>query len=92
MASITRVREHTLDPTIARTRVEQIASKLADRFGARCRWEGDRLLVDHSAVQGALSLTDRTVTLNAELRFPVSLMRAQIETEIDRLMERELGA
>ena len=92
MVSITRVRQHTLDPVVARARVEQIASKLADRFGARCRWDGDRLCVDHTSVQGALSLTAHQVTLEAELRFPVSLLRTQIETEIDRLMERELSA
>ena len=87
MVSITRVRQHTLDPVVARARVEQIATKLADRFGAR-----DRLCVDHTSVQGALSLTAHHVTLEAELRFPVSLLRTQIETEIDRLMERELSA
>jgi hypothetical protein len=73
-------------------RVEKIAAKLADKFGATCRWHGDRLHVEHAAVRGALTMTTNSVSLEAELSFPVSLMRAQVEAEIDRLMDRELGA
>jgi putative polyhydroxyalkanoate system protein len=88
---ISRQRLHQLEPAVARERVERIAAKLAERFAARCRWDGDRLWVEHPAVQGSLTLLSDSVTLQAELGFPVSLMRAQVEAEIDRLMERELA-
>ncbi len=87
---IERQRTHQLAPSVARERVERIAAKLAERFSARCRWEGDRLCVEHPAVQGSLTLQPDSVTLQADIGFPVSLMRAQVEAEIDRLMQREL--
>ena len=89
---ISRSRSHTLSADDARCRVERIAAKLAERFGARCRWNGDCLHVEHAAVHGALTLNEGSVRLDAELGFPVSLMRAQIEAEIDRLLDKELGA
>lgn len=88
---ISRVREHALSATDARARVERIAAKLAERFGARCRWDGECLRVEHAAVKGSLTLATNEVRLVADLSFPVSLMRVQIEAEIDRLMERELS-
>lgn len=89
---IHRSRAHTLSATEARVRVERIAAKLADRFGARCAWDGEQLRVDHAAVHGVLTLAPGEVHLEASLGFPVSLMRAQVEAEIDRLMDRELSA
>ena len=88
---ISRIRTHSLAPDIARARVERIAAKLAERFGARCHWDGDCLRVEHASVKGMLTLAADNVRLDAELGFPVSLMRAQVEAEIDRLMARELG-
>jgi putative polyhydroxyalkanoate system protein len=88
---ISRHRSHQLPADEARRRVERIAARLAERFAARCRWDGDRLHVEHAAVQGTLTLSATEVRLQADLRFPVSLMRAQVEAEIDRLIERELG-
>ena len=89
---ISRKRSHNISAAEARTRVERIAAKLAERFGARPRWDGDCLYVEHTGVRGALTLTDGCVQLEAELGFPVSLMRGPIEAEIDRLLEKELGA
>jgi putative polyhydroxyalkanoate system protein len=72
--------------------VERIAAKLAERFGARCHWVNDELHVEHAAVHGVLKVTSAQVSLEAELRFPASLMRGQIEAEIDRLLDRELAS
>lgn len=90
--TVQRSQTHSLPPEEARLRVERIAAKLAERFGARCAWDGAQLRVEHPSVHGTLTLTGDRVDLQAELGFPVSLMRAQVESEIDRLMQRELSA
>lgn len=91
MTRVVRDRPHALPLDEARRRVERIAAVLAERFGATCRWEDDELRVSHPSVNGTLRVSAERVWLTAELRFPVSLARSQVEAEIDRLFARELG-
>jgi putative polyhydroxyalkanoate system protein len=90
MTSLSVRREHSLEPGELKKRVERIATKLADRFGAECVWHGDQLIIRHTSVNGTIRLNEHDLLIEATLGFPLSLMRSRAEAEIDRILEREL--
>jgi putative polyhydroxyalkanoate system protein len=73
-------------------RVNRVAAKLCDRFGAASNWKDGKLLIKHSAVNGTIHLDTQHVLIEAELSFPLSLMTAQVRSEIDRVLNKELTA
>jgi putative polyhydroxyalkanoate system protein len=92
MSSISIRRRHGLAQDVARERVGHVADRLAERFGARCRWQGDALKIEHGSVNGHISLEPGEIVVEAKLGLGLSLFRATIEDEITRLLDRELGA
>ena len=73
-------------------RVNRVAAKLCERFGAACTWDDGKLLITHNAVNGIIHLDVQHVLIEAELSFPLSLMAAQVRSEIDRVLDKELTA
>jgi putative polyhydroxyalkanoate system protein len=92
MSRISIRRSHRLAHAAARERVSHVADRLAERFGARCRWEGELLRIEHDSVAGHIALDPGEVVVEAKLGFALSLFRATIEVEITRILDRELGA
>jgi putative polyhydroxyalkanoate system protein len=85
-------RAHQLTPAAARARVDQVAAKLAERFGARCRWDGDQLRIEHDGVNGHIALEPGEIVVEARLGLALRLFRGTLESEITRLLDREVGA
>ncbi len=92
MSPITIRRAHQLAPTAARERVTHVAARLAERFGAKCRWEDDVLRIEHGGVKGHIALEPGAILIEARLGLALALFRPSIEAEITRLLDRELGA
>jgi putative polyhydroxyalkanoate system protein len=92
MSRITIRRSHDLTPTAARERVSHVADRLAERFGASCRWQGDVLHIQHDSVRGHIALEATTVVVEAKLGLALALFRGSLESEIARILEREFGA
>jgi putative polyhydroxyalkanoate system protein len=92
MTAIRCSRTHGLEPAEARRRVDRIAVKMAERFGATCRWDGDSLKIEHASVHGRVTLDGHAVTVEAELGFPLSLMRGKATAEVERILEQELSS
>ena len=91
MAAVQIRRNHALTPTAARERVGRVADRLAERFGATCRWEQDVLRIEHDSVRGHIALEPTVIVVEAKLGFALSLFRTQLESEIHRILDRELG-
>ena len=92
MSRIAITHPHALVQEDARARVEAVASELRARYALATDWQGDVLVFRRSGVHGSLRLEPGRVRLDAELSFPVSLMQATIEQEIDRQIRRHFGA
>ena len=92
MSAISIRRSHSLAQDAARERVGHVADRLAERFGARCRWEGDVLKIEHDSVNGHIALEPGEVVVQARLGLALGFFRTTIEGEITRLLDRELGA
>jgi len=67
-----------------------MADTLQSRFGLDCHWQGDCLLFKRSGVDGCITLATGQLQVEARLGFPVSLMHAQIEAEICRVLREKL--
>ena len=92
MSRITIRRSHALTPAAARERVSHVADRLAERFGATCRWQGEILHIEHDSVRGHIALESEAVAVEAKLGLALAFFRSTIETEIARILDRELGA
>ncbi len=81
-------RTHALGKTTARRQVESVAARLVDALGVRCAWEGDRLVFARKGVDGYIDVGERDVTVHVKksrmLPVPESLIRQQIEAQLDR--------
>ena len=87
MASIDIQHPHTLAPPRARQAVQEIADKLADRFGAECRWDGDILDFTRSGIDGRIALLPGQVHVTAQRGFLLGAMKGPIEAEIRRVLD-----
>lgn len=91
MATVRIRRPHALSPEEARARVARAATKIGERFGADCEWQGDVLVIRHAGVNGTVTLTLAEVVVEARLGLALSFARASVEAEIARILERELA-
>lgn len=91
MSSIDIRHDHTQSPEQARASVELIAQKLADRFGVKYGWQGDRLSFNGSGVDGGIALLPQQLHVTADLNFLLSAMKGPIEAEIRRVLGERFG-
>lgn len=83
-------RAHSLTHDEARARVDRLATKLGERYGADCRWNGDDLLVEHSNLTGCVTVRKSEVVIDGKLGFALSLFHSRAENEIARLLDEQL--
>ena len=86
MAGIDIQHPHTLPKAQARKAVDEVAMKLAERFGIDYRWDGDTLNFNTTGVDGRIALLPRQLHVTASLGFLLSAMKGPIEAEIRRVL------
>lgn len=87
MAGIDITHPHSLPPDQARSAVEDVAAKLAQRFDMQYAWNGDTLNFNRSGVDGAIAMLPGGLHVTARLGFLLAAMRGPIEAEIRRVLE-----
>lgn len=70
----------------ARQAVEEVASKLRERFDVDCRWNGDVLEFKRAGVDGRIELRDAALRVQAKLGFLAAMFKEPIEAEICRVL------
>ncbi|MFP7721373.1 polyhydroxyalkanoic acid system family protein [Lysobacter sp. A3-1-A15] len=91
MSSIDIRHAHSLTPARARVAVQEVADKLAERFGVTCAWQGDILTFSRSGVDGRIALAPQELHVTAQLGFLLSAMKGPIESEIHRVLGERFG-
>ncbi|HSR64934.1 MAG TPA: polyhydroxyalkanoic acid system family protein [Xanthomonadaceae bacterium] len=91
MSSIELEHAHRLGDAAARRAVEDVAGKLAQRFGMDTRWEGDTLHFRRPGVDGHIVLAPGLVRVRARLGLLLAAMRGPIEQEIRRVLDERFG-
>jgi putative polyhydroxyalkanoate system protein len=95
MGAMSRIqirRTHHLTHKEARARINRVAKKLAERFSADTRWDGDDLVVEHSGLTGKVSVRKTEIVVDAKLGLALGLFRSRAETEIETILDKELKA
>lgn len=87
MASIDIRHAHSLPPAQTRQAVQEVADKLAQRFGVDYHWDGDILHFTRSGIDGHIAMAPQELHVNAQLGFLFGAMKGPIETEIKRVLD-----
>ncbi|MBU8978239.1 MULTISPECIES: polyhydroxyalkanoic acid system family protein [unclassified Lysobacter] len=87
MSNIDIRHAHSLSPDQARQAVQEVAAKLADRFGMTYDWSGDTLNFNRSGVDGHIAVAPQELHVTAKLGFLLSTMKGPIEAEIRRVLD-----
>ena len=91
MSEINIRRAHALTRERARKLAEDIASRLNQRFDLAYRWEGDALQFEREGVNGALTVGEGEIRIQARLGFLLSLATPHIEQEINASLDQILA-
>lgn len=92
MSRFTIRRAHHLTHKEARARVARVAKRLSEKFGADTRWVGDDLVVEHSGLNGKVSVKKTEIVVEGRLGFALGLFRSRAESEIAKILDKELKA
>jgi putative polyhydroxyalkanoate system protein len=87
MPSIDIRHAHSLPHAKARKAVQEVADKLAERFGFDYDWDGDTLNFTRSGVDGKIDLAPKSLRVTANLGFLMSAFKGPIESEIKRVLD-----
>ena len=82
---------HSLPTAKARKAIEEVAEKLAERFGVDYDWDGDTLNFARSGVDGKIALEPKQLHVTAQLGFLLSALKGPIESEIRRVLDERFG-
>ncbi len=91
MAGIDIRHQHSMPIAKARTAVEDVARKLADRFGFEYGWDGDDMNFSRSGVDGKIALSPRQLHVTAKLGFLLSALQGTVENEIRRVLDEKFS-
>lgn len=87
MSNIDIHHPHSLAPGQARKAVQEVAEKLAERFGVDYDWAGDTLNFTRSGVDGHIALEPQQLHVTAKLGFLLGALKGPIEAEIRRVLD-----
>ena len=91
MPSIDIRHAHSLPHAKARKAVQEVAEKLAERFGIDYDGDGDTLNFMRGGVDGKIDLAPKSLHVTANLGFLMSAFKGPIEAEIKRVLDERFG-
>lgn len=91
-ADIKVSKEHSTTLAKARQAVDEVASKLGEKFGLDYRWSGDTLEFSRSGCRGEIAVGEGLIEVNAKLGLFLLALRGPIETEIRNYLDKAFGS
>ncbi|WP_297831847.1 polyhydroxyalkanoic acid system family protein [Thermomonas sp.] len=80
---------HSLTRAKAKKAIDEVAVKLAERFGIDYAWEGDALQFSRPGVDGEIALGEGELHVHAKLGFFAAMFKEPIESEIRRVLKEK---
>jgi putative polyhydroxyalkanoate system protein len=95
MSTIDVRRSHTLPRDEARTRAEDLAKSMQQRFELDWHWEGDRILFEAvrgaaKGTKGSVDVTDKEVRVQIDLPLLLRVMKGSIESKVQERLQQVL--
>lgn len=87
MATIDITRAHSLALSDAKTKAEELAKSMEQRFGIVWRWDGDTIRFDAPSgaakgTKGEVAVREREVRVAIDLPFMLKVMKGPIESKV----------
>lgn len=87
MPSIDIRRPHQLSIAEARTRVDQVAARMQEKFGLTGDWQGDTLGFSRPGLTGSIAVEPGAIQVQARLGMMLTPLKGVIEQEIRRKLD-----
>ncbi|MEO6155678.1 MAG: polyhydroxyalkanoic acid system family protein [Thermomonas sp.] len=87
MSRIDIAHAHSMTKAKARKAIDEVASKLAERFQMVCVWDGDVLTFSRAGVDGQIELLPKELRVHAKLGFLAAMFKDSIQTEIMKVLD-----
>ncbi|HEV7123301.1 MAG TPA: polyhydroxyalkanoic acid system family protein [Rhodanobacter sp.] len=87
MPSIDIRRPHQLSIADARTIVDQVATRMHEKFGTTGQWRGDTLEFSRTGVSGSIAIETNAIQVRAQLSMMLAPLKGMIEQEIRRKLD-----
>jgi putative polyhydroxyalkanoate system protein len=84
-------RSHGLGLEAARERIDHVSATLGSQYSLTSSWEGDQVHVAGTGVQGRIVVASEFVEAEIRLGLPLMMMRHQIRSRIEELMDEHFG-
>jgi len=92
MSSISIRRKHKMSQEALAQQVEQLAEKIATRYGGSYRWQGDALMFRHDGgVDVCIQCTADELAVDAKLGMLASMMKGKLTSEIEDYLEKHIS-
>jgi putative polyhydroxyalkanoate system protein len=91
MPSIDIRRPHQLSIAEARAVVDQVASRMQEKFGMSGQWQGDTLGFSRPGVNGSIAVERDAIQVRAQLGMLLTPLKAMIEQEIRRKLDEHFA-
>ncbi len=91
MPSIDIRRPHQLSIAEARAVVDQVASRMQEKFGMTGQWQGDTLGFSRPGVNGSIAVESDAIQVQAQLGMLLTPLKGMIEQEIRRKLDEHFA-
>jgi putative polyhydroxyalkanoate system protein len=91
MAGFQIRKRYTMNREDLRAAAEGLASELEAMHGVRARWEGDRVSIRGSGVDGRLTLGDGELLVSVELGLLASPFKNALRNEVQRYLDEHVS-
>ena len=90
MAGFQIRKAYTMPKDELRTAAEGLAQELEQTHGVRARWEGDRVRIRGSGVDGQLTLGEDELLVSVELGLLASAFKNVLRSEVQRYLDENV--
>lgn len=84
-------RSHELGLAAAREKIDHVAATLGSQYSLTSSWKGDHVRVEGNGVHGRILVAPEFVEAEIQLGLPLMVMRRQIRSRIEDLMDEHFG-
>jgi putative polyhydroxyalkanoic acid system protein len=91
MPTIDIHRPHQLPLAEARAVIDQVATRMREKFGMQDQWQGDTLRFSRPGVNGTIAVGAEAIHVHAELGMLLAPLKGMVEQEIRRKLDEHFG-
>ena len=92
MATVKLSHPNPLPVEEAKQRINEVFSTYSAKFGLKQRWEGDKLMLSGSGIDGHAHVSVKSVDVEVKLGLAASVFKGKIESGIKEELEKHLKA